>query len=109
MIYHLFAPFLLGLLGERGTNTKLCRVYSEQPLKSLQERHCCQSLWVSCRRAEFADYLEMISVWMSHAGDILCTNKKDNMQLRIIRMLLAKQAQVYRINVHLHEEGRQGR
>lgn len=100
------APNFLDLLGKRGTNSKLHRVSSEH---RLQERCSCQPSQVSWRTAEFADKLEKISVCMSHAGDILCINRKDNMQLRIIKMLLAEQAQAYGLNVHLCEKGKQGR
>lgn len=68
MIYDHLVPSLSGLLGEKGTKG---------------------------RRTELADYLEMISACMSHAGDIFCLNRKDTMHLRIIKMLLAEQAQAH--------------
>lgn len=88
------APSLLGLLGDKGTKAKLHRVYSEQPL---WERYCCQPSWVSWRTTEFAHYFETVFVCMSPAGDILCTNRKHNMQLRITKMLLSEKGQVLRL------------
>lgn len=57
--------------GEWGANTNLLRVYTEE---CLQERNCCQPLWMSWRTSISLDYLELTSACRSHSGDILCLN-----------------------------------